>query len=73
MGSSALKGHVSQGVMPFDSPLRLGLQQGEEFIGRPELAFAQAWRHNRFDSLQLFGGIGSNVDLRGGQVTVPQP
>ena len=32
-----------------------------------------AERHNRFDSLQLFGGIGPNVDLRGGQITVPQP
>ncbi len=42
-------------------------------IGRPELAFAEARWHNRFDGLQLLGRIGSNVDFRRGQITVPQP
>ena len=58
---------------PFDSPLRFGLQQGQQFVGRPELAFAEARWHNCFDSLQFFGRIGSNVDFRRGQITVPQP
>ena len=29
--------------------------------------------HNRFDGLQFLGRIGSNVDFRRGQITVPQP
>jgi hypothetical protein len=50
-----------------------GTQQREQFVGRLELALAKARRHNRFNGLQLFGGIGPNVDFRRGQVTVPQP
>src|ERR1035441_2398036 len=58
---------------PLCSPLRLSLQKSQQFVGRPELALAEARWHNRFDGLQLFGRIGANVDLRRGQVTVPQP
>src|ERR1035438_5204033 len=58
---------------PFDSPLWLAFQQREEFVGWPELAPAKAWWYDRFDGLQFFGRIGSNVDLRRGQVAVPQP
>ena len=58
---------------PFGSPLRLALQQCEQFVGRPKLALAKARRYNRFNGLKLFGGIGPNVDFRGGQATMPQP
>ena len=58
---------------PFGSPLRLALQQCEQFVGRPKLALAQTRRYNRFNGLKLFGGIGSNVDIRSGQATMPQP
>ena len=58
---------------PFDSPLRLALQKREQFVGRPEPPFAKAGRHDRFDGLQLFRGIGSDVDFRRDQITVTQP
>ncbi len=58
---------------PFDSPLRLALQNREQFVGRPELALAKARWHDRFDGLQLFSRVGPNVDLRRGQIAVPQP
>ena len=38
---------------------------------RPMLA--KAWRYNRFNGLKLFGGIGANIDFRGGQTTMAQP
>jgi Transposase zinc-binding domain len=58
---------------PFDSPLRVALQKREQFVGWPEPALAEAGRHNRFNGLQLFSRVGSNVNLRRGQTTVPQP
>jgi hypothetical protein len=79
MGSDSLwrvqrqKGMLHAASRPFDSPLRFALEQREQFVGRPKLAFAKAWRYHRFNGLQLFGGISPNVDLRRGQVTVPQP
>ena len=58
---------------PFDSPLRVALQKREQFVGWPEPALAEAGRHNRFNGLQLFSRVGSNLNLRRGQTTVPQP
>jgi len=58
---------------PFDSPLRLALKQREQFVRGQKLALAKARRYNRFNGLKLFGGIGANVDFRGGQATMPQP
>ena len=58
---------------PFDSPLWFALQQLDQFVGRPKLALAKARRYNRFNGLKLFGGIGSNVDFRRGQIAVSQP
>jgi hypothetical protein len=58
---------------PFDSPLRLALKQREQFVRGPKLALAKARRYNRFNGLKLFGGIGANVDFRGGRTTMPQP
>jgi len=73
-GEWTARGHAAQRHHAlFDSPLRFGLEQGQQFVGRPELAFAEARWHNRFDGLQLLGRIGSNVDFRRGQITVPQP
>ena len=48
--------HSKKGVLyakprPFDSPLRLDLQKGEQFVRRSELALAKTWRHDRLDSL----------------------
>jgi hypothetical protein len=48
--------HRKKGVLytkprPFDSPLRLDLQKGEQFVRRSELALAKTWRHDRLDSL----------------------
>ena len=59
--------------LPFDSPLRLALQKREQFVGRPEPPFAKAGRQDRFDGFQLFRRIGSDVDFRRDQITVPQP
>src|ERR1039457_6657804 len=58
---------------PFDSPLRFGLQEGEQFVGSPKLALPKARRHDRFDGLQFLGGISPNVNFRGGQTSVTQP
>jgi hypothetical protein len=79
MGSNSLwgvgrqKGMPHVAVRPFDSPLSLALQQGEQFVRRPELALAKARRHNRLDGLQLFGRVSANIDFRRGQIAVPQP
>ena len=79
MGSNSLwrvqrrKGMLHAASRPFDSPLRFTLQQREQFVGRPKLALAKARRYDRFDSLKLFCGIGSNVDFRRGQIAVSQP
>ena len=73
MGSGATQGHTDAASRPFDSPLWLPLQQFEQFVGRPKLALAKARRYNRFDGLKLFGGIGSNVGFRRGQIAVSQP
>src|SRR5271169_2185516 len=70
---SSKKGVPYTKPRPFDSPLRLDLQKGEQFVRRLELALAKAWRHDRLDSLQLLSRIGSNVDFRSGQITMPQP
>src|SRR5271169_7243659 len=48
--------HSKKGVpytkpRPFDSPLRLDLQKGEQLVRRSELALAKTWRHDRLDSL----------------------
>ena len=56
-----------------DSPLRLGLQQRDQSVRWPELALAEMRRNDCLNGLQLFTGVGSNVDLCGGQVAVPQP
>src|ERR1700756_866254 len=44
--------HSKKGVLytkprRFDSPLRLDLQKGEQFVRRSELALAKTWRHDR--------------------------
>src|SRR5258708_4596955 len=72
-GADRQRGLRHAASRPFDSPLWLALQQFEQFVGRPKLALAKARRHNRFDGLQLFGGVGSNVDFRRCQIAVPQP
>ncbi len=58
---------------PLDSPLRLALQKREQFVGRTKLAFAKAGWHDRFNGLELFRGISSDVDFRRDQITMPQP
>ena len=73
MGSNMAKGMPYTGSRPFDSPLTLGLQKREQFIRRPKLSSAKAWRNNRLYSLQLLGRIGPNVNFGGRQITVPQP
>ena len=67
------KGMLHAASRCFDSPLRLALQKGEQFVWRSELAFAEARGHNCFNGLQFFSRISANVDLRCGQITVPQP
>jgi len=67
------KGMLRVASRPLNSPLRLGLQKREQFVRRAELALAKARRYNRFNGLELFGRISSNVDLRRGQIAVPQP
>ena len=57
----------------FDSPLRLGLQQRNQSVRWPELALAKVRRDDCLNRLQLLAGVGSNVDLRGGQGAVTQP
>ena len=57
----------------FDSPLRFGLQEREQFVGSPKLALAKGWRHDRFNGLQFLGGVSPNVNFGGGQAAVPQP
>ena len=59
MGVVHQKGMPYAGSRPFDSPLRPGLQKGEQFIRWSKLSSAEAWRNNRLDGLQLLGRIGS--------------
>jgi hypothetical protein len=75
--NSCLMGSISfwgvpwrTGVQPvttrrFDSPLRFGFQQGDQFICWPKSAFAEVRRDHSLNGLQLLAGIGSNVYLRG--------
>ena len=72
-GVGRQKGMLRVASRPLNSPLRLGLQKREQFVRRAELALAKARRYNRFNGLELFGRISSNVDLRRGQIAVPQP
>jgi hypothetical protein len=72
-GVGRQKGMLRVASHPLSSPLRLGLQKREQFVRRAELALAKARRYNRFDGLELFGRISSNVDLRRSQIAVPQP
>ena len=67
------KGRQFWGSHLFDSPLRLGLQQRNQSVRRPELALAKVRWDDCLDGVQLLAGVGSNVDLRGGQGAVPEP
>ena len=57
------RAHCNTAACLFYSPLRLGLQESQQFVGRPELASAETRRYNRFDGFQLLGGISPNVDF----------
>ena len=55
------------------SPLGLGLQQRDQSVRWPEPPLAKMRGNDCLNGFQLFARVGSNVDLRGGQVAVPQP
>ena len=64
MGSGRQEGTLRHGITPFllsIKDLRFGLQQGPQLVGRPELAFAKARWHNRFDGLQQRLGFGKEL------------
>src|SRR2546426_3412630 len=58
---------------PSDSPLRFGLEQGDESVRWFKRPPAQMRRHDRLNGLEFFRRIGASVNFRSGQITVSQP
>ena len=65
--------HSRQATRPFDSPLRLGLQKGDEFIRRPEVPLTKIRGDDSLNRFQFLTRIGPHVHLGGGETAMAQP
>jgi len=63
----------SMGACRFLLPIKIVLQQGDQFIRGSKLPFAQMRRNNGVDRLEFFARVGTRVDFRSRQVGVSQP